>query len=323
VLARKSADEEKITTEEIRTDTTVVETNIHWPTDSSLLWDVYRVSAREMSYAREIEPSIVPWRFHTKKVKKLHLFVTRYSASKSKKRKRDVRRTMRKLIVRIEEVLEKAEDFVARAARSSDFFVQGIGAALAEMLPVMRQAADVARRRAFDDEKVPKDEKVFSIFEPHTEMIMRGRRDRPVEFGHKILLSQSEEKFITDYLVFDESPSDSGLLPTVIDRHEEIFGDRPKAVAGDMGFNPDEASREALEEELDLLAVPRRTRDFSSDWMSIWQQWRAGIEGTISCLKRAFQLARCIFKGFKNFASAVGSAIFCQNLVVLTKLDGG
>jgi len=167
-LAQKSADEETITAEEIRTDTTVVESNIHWPTDSSLMWDVYRVVAKELSYAREVDSSIAPWRFHPKKAKKLHLFVTRYSTSKNKKRKRDVRRSMRKLIVRIEEVLEKAEVFVASAARARDFFVQGIGAALAEMLPVMRQATDVARRRAFDGEKVPKDEKVFSIFEPHT-----------------------------------------------------------------------------------------------------------------------------------------------------------
>ena len=75
--------------------------------------------------------------------------------------------------------------------------------------------------------------------------------------------------------------------------------------------------------QVDYLGVPRRTRDFGDTLMGVWQQWRAGIEGTISCLKRAFRLARCCFRGFKNFASAIGSAVFCHNLRILAKTSGG
>jgi len=307
----------------LRTDTTVTECNIHWPTDSSLLWDTYRVIAREMSRARQIAPLSCRWRFHVKKIKNLDFFIARYSNSRSKKRLRQVRRKMRTLIVRVEEVLEKAGYFVAWAKRSSCLELMVLGAALADYLPVMRRVADVARRRAFDGEKVPHQDKVFSIFEPHAELIMRGRRSRPVEFGHKVLLTQSKEKFITDYVVLEENRSDDNLLPMVLERHEQRYGRRPESVAADMGFCPDAETYEELEEQVDYLGVPRRTRDFGDAMMSVWQQWRAGIEGTISCLKRAFRLARCCFRGFKNFASAIGSAVFCHNLTILAKTSGG
>ncbi len=322
LLALKALSEETISVDHVRTDTTVTECNIHWPTDASLLWDIYRVAAREMSYGRELDQFSCPWRFHAKKIKKLYLYVTRYSKSPNKKRLRKVRQEMKTLILRVEEILEKAEGFVAWAERSTSLKLLAIGAALADQLCVMRQAAEVARRRVFDGEQVPNGDKVFSIFEPHTELIKRGRRGRPVEFGHKVLLTQAKEKFITDYVVLEKSCNDSELLSVVLQRHEERYGSRPESIAADKGFCPDADTYEELEEEIEYLGVPRSTRDFGDTMMGIWQQWRGGIEGTISCLKRAFRLARCCFRGFKNFASAIGSAVFCHNLTILAKITG-
>ncbi len=323
VLGLEAVEDEVISVEHVRTDTTVTQCNIHWPTDSSLLRDTYRVIAREMSRGRQIAPLSCPWRFHVKKIKNMEFFITRYSSSKNKKRLRQVRQRMKELIVRVEEVLEKAEKFVAWAKRSTCLELMTLGAALEKDLPVMRQVAEVARRREFDGEKVPNRDKVFSIFEPHTELIMRGRRGQPVEFGHKVLLTQTREKFISDYVVLEENRGDDTLLPMVIERHEQKYGRRPESIAADMGFCPDAETYEELEEQIDHLGVPRRTRDFGDAMMGIWQQWRAGIEGTISCLKRAFRLARCCFRGFKNFASAIGSAVFCHNLTILAKTSGG
>ena len=323
VLALEAVKDEVISIEHLRTDTTVTECNIHWPTDSSLLWDAYRVIAREMSRGRQIDPLSCPWRFHVKKIKNMEFFIARYSHSKSKKRLRLVRRRMKELIVRVEEVLAKAETFVAWAKRSTCLELMGVGAVLAGYLPVMRQVAVVARRREFDGEKVPNGDKVFSIFEPHTELIMRGRRSRPIEFGHKVLLTQSKEKFITDFVVLEKNCGDDELLPMVLERHQQKYGRHPNSIAADKGFCPDADTYEELEEQVDYLGMPRRTRDFGDAMMAVWQQWRAGIEGTISCLKRAFRLARCCFRGFKNFASAVGSAVFCHNLTILAKTSGG
>ena len=323
LLGLKAVAEGAVSIEHVRTDTTVTECNIHWPTDSSLLWDTYRVIAREMTRARQVDPLSCPWRFHVKKIKNMEFFIARYSSSRSKKRLKQVRQKTKTLIVRVEELLDKAASVVAYSKRSTCLELMALGVALEEKLPVMRQVAEVARRRAFEGENVPRQEKVFSIFEPHTELIMRGRRNHPVEFGHKVLFTQSKEKFITDYVVFEASVGDDGLLPLVLERHEEKYGRRPDSVAGDKGFCPDADTYEELEEEVDYLGVPRRTRDFGDAMMRIWQQWRAGIEGTISCLKRAFRLARCCFRGFKNFASAVGSAVFCHNLRILAKTSGG
>ena len=278
--------DETVSIDHLRTDTTVTECNVHWPTDSSLLWDAYRVIAREMSRARQIDPKPYSLTMPSLSISNMEFFIARYSKSTSKKRLRQVRRKMKTLIERVEEVLGKAEKFVAWAKRSASLELMAIGAVLADYLPVMRRVANVARRREFEGQKVPNQEKVFSIFEPHTELIMRGRRGQPIEFGHKVLLTQSKEKFITDYVVLEENRSDSDLLPLVLDRHEEKYGRRPKTIAGDMGFCPDMDTYEELEDQVDFLGVPRRTRDFGDAMMRVWQQWRAGIEGTISCLKR-------------------------------------
>jgi len=116
VLALGAVADEVISIEHLGTDTTVTECNIHWPTDSSLLWDTYRVIAREISRGRQIDPLSCPWRFH---VKKMEFFITRYSNGRSKKRLRQVRQRMKELIARVEQVLEKAEKFVAWAERST------------------------------------------------------------------------------------------------------------------------------------------------------------------------------------------------------------
>ncbi len=323
LLALGAASAQLISVDHVRADTTVTECNIHWPTDANLLWDTYRVVAREMSYGRELDPLSCPWRFHVKKIKKIYLFITRYSNSSSKKRLRKVRQEMKVLIVRVEELLEKAVEFVTQARCSTCLGLVSIAESSKNQLGVMRQVAEVARRREFDGEQVPNTEKVFSIFEPHTELIKRGRRGRPVEFGHKVLLTQCKEKFITDYVVLEESCHDSELLKVVLDRHQEKYGCRPKSLAADKGFRPEIDTFEELEEGIEYLAVPQNTSDFGDTMMRIWQQWRAGIEGTISCLKRAFRLARCGFRGFKNFTSAIGSAVFCHNLTILANIPGG
>ena len=140
-----------------------------------------------------------------------------------------------------------------------------------------------------------------------------------MEFGHAILLCQTAEKFITDYEVYEKKIPDCELTETVIDRHEALFGEPPEVLVGDKGFCPDSESYEELEERVGTLAIPRRMRDFADAAMTAWQSFRAGIEGTISGLKRAFRLARCYFRTFKSFRASIGLGVFCHNLVVLAK----
>jgi IS5 family transposase len=277
------------------------------------------VAARLLRWGREICPESCPHRFHDRKIKKLYLFITRYSTSKSKKRLRKVKAAFRMLIERVGGIVEIVRQFCEFAAQSSEMDLKVVAAELNGFLPAMTTVVHNARRAQIEGETVPACERVFSIFEPHTELIKRGRRAKPVEFGHMILLCQTPEKFITDYDVMPERIADCELTEAVIDRHEELFGETPEVVAGDKGFCPAAEKYAELEERVDTLAIPRRTRDFADEVMSYWQAFRAGIEGTISGLKRAFRLARCFYRGFKSFAASVGLGVFCHNLIVLAK----
>ena len=306
-----------VTTEVIRTDTTVVESNIHYPTDSSLLWDTWRVASRLLQRGREIVPESCPHRFHDRKIKRLHLYITRYIPSKSASRQRRVKADFSTLIERTGWIVAIVEQFMASAAAFGNTALAAIALELKAYLPSMQTIVRNARRAQVAGETVPAAERVFSLFEPHSELIKRGKRQKPVEFGHKILLCESAEKFITDYEVYEKQQADCALTESVIQRHKKLFGATPKVLAGDMGFCPAEAKFAELAKQVETLAIPQRMKDFVDKVLAHWQGFRAGIEGTISGLKRAFRLVRCFFQGFRSFDAAVGLGVFCHNLIVL------
>jgi len=277
------------------------------------------VASRLLKRGRSLCPARCQHRFHDKKVKRLYLFVTRYYNSTLKKRRRKVQQAMRALIERVDWIVEIARKFCQFGRKSGEVALQAVAAELEGFLPAMATTVEQARRWALEGETVPAAERVFSIFQPHTELIKRGRRQKPVEFGHAVLLCQTPEKFITDYEVFEARPADCSLTASVIDRHEKLFGQTPEVLAADKGFCPAAEEYAELAQRIDTLAIPRRMRDFADKVLAMWQAFRAGIEGTISGLKRAFRLSRCFYRGFQGFASAMGLGIFSHNLVVLER----
>ena len=321
LLGQYGIAEEMVSTNVIRTDTTVVESNIHYPTDASLLWDTWRVASRLLTQAREIFSESCPHRFHDRKIKRLYLYVTRYMPSKSESRQRKVKAAFRTLIERTGWIVAIAGEFCAQAASRENSALAAIALELKAYLPSMKKIVATARRAQIEGETVPASDRVFSLFEQHTELIKRGRREKPVEFGHKVLLCQTVEKFITDYEVYEKQLADCDLTESVIQRHEKLFGTRPEVLAADKGFCPAEAKFKELAEQVDTLAIPRRMRDFVDKVLAYWQAFRAGIEGTISGLKRAFRLIRCFFRGFRSFSAAVGLGVFCHNLIVLAEYE--
>ena len=162
----------------IRADTTVVESNIHYPTDSSLLWDTWRVATRMLKRARAILRESVQHRFHNRKIKWLYLYITRYMPSKSESRQRQVKANFRTLIERVEWIVAIAGNFCEEYRSSSNLELSAVALELQAYLPSMRTVAATARRANVDGETVPASERVFSLFEPHTELIKRGRRTR-------------------------------------------------------------------------------------------------------------------------------------------------
>ena len=318
-LARDAAAAGEIDPSRVRVDTTVTETTIHYPTDASLLWDSWRTLSRLLRRGRALAPELCLHRFHDAKVKKLHLRIGRFRGSRNKSRKRLVQKCFATLIARTAWIAEIAEGFQAAARETGDIELMGIALEIEGFLPAIRTVLDTSERANLKGESVPARERVFSIFEPHTELIRRGRSGKPVEFGHAVLLSQTPGKFIVDYEAMEHKIADSHLSRVVVESHEELFGEAPEVLTGDTGFNPKAEERAALEKKVETFAVPRKLSDWNGVINAMWQKFRAGIEGTISVLKRSYRLFRCPYRGFKSFAASVGLSIFCHNLVVLAR----
>ena len=314
---------EKITGERMRVDTTVYEANIHYPTDSSLLWDSYRVLARLLQeLQRECRELGINHRYHPKKVKKLAQSISRNAGSKSKSKHKVVRRWYRTSIDRVRSIVEIAKNLKAVSASTLvDLLTLEHFAALAE------RVMDQAQRRIFQGEKVPADEKLYSLFEEHVELPIRGKAGKPVEFGHMVVVAQSAEKFITYYRNLPEREADPELLPESLDAHRKLFGGDPSVLATDKGFYSSAQQLAALEDTIETVSICKKgrlteeqsAREHTKEFQD-GQRFRSGAEGSISVLKRAFKLHRCLFKGIKNFAASVGCAVFCHNLVLLARL---
>lgn len=322
-LARYAVSEEKIDGQKQRMDTTAYETNIHYPTDSSLLWDGFRTVATLLQRTqKELSQLGLGHRFHLKKVKKLATFIARNGSSKSKRTQRKVKSTYRKLIGYTRQVVRNGWVALTKAV-SAGYDIPS----LAHYLPLVERIIDQADRRVLQGETVPADEKLYSLFEEHTELLKRGKAGKPIEFGHKILIAQTGEKFIHHYKVMPRRIEDKDLLAPAVEAHKELFGRYPDLLSTDKGFYESMKQIAGLEEKIGVVCIAKKGRrnpeEYARETTEAFidgQRFRAGSEGSISVLKRAFKLGRCFFKGFKNYAASVGLAVLCHNLVLLTRL---
>lgn len=322
ILGRYAVETKRIDPSAVRVDTTVTETTIHYPTDSSLLWDSWRVLARLLRAGRALAPELCEHRFHDRLVKRAFHRIVRYGKSPAKKRKRLVAASWRELIGHVRWIVDVASEFAVRSRSHAELAVQGVGVEIEGYLGSVRTVLSTAERANVQGETVPASERVFSLFEPHTELISRGKSGKPVEFGHVVMVAQTKGKFISDYEVMEHRIPDQRLGLASVENHERLFGEAPDVLAADKGFNPRSPERAALEEKVKTLAAPRKLSDWAEVIGEAWQRFRAGIEGTISVLKRAYRLLRCPYRGFKSFAASVGMSIFCHNLVLLARPPG-
>jgi IS5 family transposase len=323
VLAEYAKEQEKISSEKLRLDTTVYEANIHYPTDSSLLWDSFRTLARLLQQIQQELPQLaIKHRFHVKKVKKLAYFITRNGRSNNKSKRRKVKSTYRKLIERVNWIAEVAREALATLHRA------GYEAELlTHYIPIVETIISQAEQRVFQGVMVASDEKVYSLFEEHTELLKRGKAGKPIEFGHKVLIAQTGEKFIHHYQVFPKREEDKELLEPTLKAHKQLFGTGPDVLATDRGFYKNMKQILKMQENIVTVSIckkgrrnPQEYERESTEEFKDGQRFRAGCEGSISVLKRVFNLGRCLFKGFKNYAASVGCAVFCHNLILLTRL---
>jgi IS5 family transposase len=323
IVAQYAMQEEKISPAKQRMDTTVYETNIHYPTDSSLLWDSFRTLASLLRCIQNELPQLnLQHRYHDKKVKKLATFISRNASSQSKRTQRKVKSQYRKLIQSVRWIHAVGRE-VLRQVYQADYDARELD----HYLPLVARIIHQAHQRIIEGIILPPDEKLYSLFEEHTELIQRGKAGKPIEFGHKILLAQTGEKFIHHYQVMPRRIEDKDLLAPAVEAHKELFGRYPDVLSTDKGFYESMKQIAGLEEKIATVSIAkkgRRTQEEyereTSEAFLDGQSFRAGSEGSISVLKRAFKLGKCFFKGFKKYAASVGLAVLCHNLILLTRL---
>jgi len=322
-LSQYAVQEEKISGEKQRMDTTVYEANIHYPTDSSLLWDSFRTVSRLLrKIQKELPQMNLRHRFHEKKVKKLFTFISRNASSKSKRTLRKVKSAYRQLINRVSWIHGVGQK-VSLQTQSASYLIDELD----HYLPLVEQIIYQADQRVLQGISLAPDEKLYSLFEQHTELIKRGKAGKPIEFGHKVLFCQTGEKFIHHYQVMPRRMEDKELLAPAVEAHRTLFDRYPDVLSTDKGFYESMKQISSLQEKIATVSIAkkgRRTREEyereTSEKFLDGQRFRAGSEGSISVLKRAFKLGKCFFKGFKNYAASVGLAVLCHNLVLLTRL---
>ena len=326
LLLQDAINRQEVSGEKLRVDTTLCETNIHYPTDSHLLWDCFKVLTNNIRLYRGLFPHIqFGYRFHSKKVKKLFSSISRNANNKSKGTIRKVNHQYNSLIEQVQRACDAANSCIEMMKRHPDL-IEPIEQ-LKHYLPIARKVMHQADMRINHGIKLPSSEKIYSIFEPHTELIKRGKAGKPVEFGHMVMIAQTGEKFISDYEVMEIKKPDKDLVTPLLASHKEKFGAYPEYFAGDKGFHESSEKTLELEKDVRLVCIPKKGRRTEaqilkehSDEFKEMQCFRAGSEGSISALKRAFGMKRCLLRSFNTYAAYVGCIAFCYNLVLLSKM---
>jgi len=316
----------------LRVDTTVVETDIHHPTDNTLLWDSVRVVTRLVRKLAAVLPAGVgPFTNRTRSARRRMQEIQRMT---TRERHRRQVRTYRALIRVTEQVLTEARAVVKRTAcvRGLDAVthvtVDALRSEIARHCALGDRVISQTRRRVLDGEQVPTGEKLYSIFETHTDLIKRGKVLRDVEFGHKVFLAESGRGLITQYRVLSGNPADQLHVKPSLDRHKTIFDAAPSLYSSDRGFFNEENLETCQTAGVALTCIPQsggtrspeREAHEKSRAFKRGQRFRAGIEGRISVLFRGRGMKRALVEGPTHFELFVGAAVLANNLMVIAEL---
>ena len=308
----------------VRVDTTGVKTNIHHPTDSHQLWDSVRVLARIL---QRVETDVPRLRgaFHDHRRAAKGLFYRIHNT-----RGQDNKKPLYKRLIALAQKTVAYARTALKALESNQCvcFEEMLAAAehaaqLNEFVPLVERVIDQSRRRVLLGEDVPADEKVLSIFEPHTDIIKKGQRE--ILYGHKILFTGGKSNLILHCTIKRGNPADAVQFIPALDRHKEQFGQMPGQATTDAGFaskaNAHDARTKGVKDV--VFAAPRKKdtsdTDRNSKTYKRLRKWRSGIEAIISATKRTFGLDRCTWSGFESFQAYVQLAVLAFNLQTLAR----
>jgi IS5 family transposase len=249
----------------LRVDTTVVETNTHYPTDATLLWDSVRTITRLIDDLHEKLPNRVQgFTNRTRSARRRMQVIQRMSAAErthqQEPKYRELIGITEKVVNNARQVVEKAKAAApgADADLMASLDIDSLRNEITGYCKLADRVIDQSRRRVLQGEKVPTEEKIYSIFEPHTDLIKRGKAQKPVEFGHKVFLAESAQGLITDYQVLDGNPSDTDHVQSSLDRHKQTFGKAPDLYATDRGFFSAENVQSCEKAGVTEVSMPQR-----------------------------------------------------------------
>lgn len=312
--------------QKMRVDTTVVETNIHYPTDSTLLGDGVRVLIRVMKRVTAVAGQVgAKLCDRSRSVKLKVLAIARASRNKTAAGQKKMKEAYLKLIALTSRVVGDGKKFVremiAGVKKGNRKVLRKARRELELMIPRVQQVLRQTRERVVRGNTKFAD-KIFSVFEAHTELIRKGKTHKPNEFGQLVLLQEGDNQIVTHYQVCQQRPADSTLLIPALEKHVEIFGHAPKDVAADPGFFS--AANETKAEELGArrVSIPShatksqaRKQRQKKPWFKELQKWRTGCEGRISVLKRRHGLNRSRYKGPGGIKRWVGWGVIADNVI--------
>ena len=309
----------------VRIDSTVVESNIHDPSDSTLLWDGIRVITRWLEEGHALAPR-PDYRYcdHCRVVKKRLMVILNTKKEEDRvSAYRDMTHYAGKVVGYAKEAIPALQAYQANGLGDL-LAAMNLAAQLKRAVGLLEKVISQTERRVFRKEKVPVADKVVSFFEDHTDIIVKKRRD--TQFGHKIFLTGGKSNLILDCLIAKGNPSDSDQYISLLERHKETFGRAPRQVSADGGFASKDNLVAAKDMKVkDVVFAKKRGLSVIEMAKSAWvygklRNFRAGIEANISTLKRAFGLDRCTWKGWEGFRRYVWSSIFAYNLQVIARI---
>ena len=309
----------------MRVDTTVVETNIHYPTDSGLLNDGARVLTRTMKKIEQKAGGLKKkvrnrMRSVTRRVIAIGYAVRHKGPEGELKRKREYRqllRLTRQVLNDSGRVLREVEALPARRQCQVRPLCERLESMAEQVRRVLRQT-----KARICDEVTQFPGKVLSLFESHTELIRKGKASKPNEFGKLVQVQETENQIITHYEVFAERPSDRHLLLPAVEAQQRKLGRVPQLVAGDAGFYSQVQEEGVQALGVKYVSVPNRSTRSEARrklekqrWFKRGQKWRTGCEGRISVLKRRHGLGRCRYRGIEGMKRWVGLGVIADNLI--------
>ena len=320
----------------MRVDTTVVETHIHYPTDSSLLGDGIRVLTRTMKRVDEVTGKVgTKVRSRLCSAKKRLIEIARASKGRAKDRAQHLKESYVKLIAIAEKVATQAETFVQEIEQGIKSAVEvtkalqleGHREYLKEKSRLVRQVIAQTQARIVDGNTHYKG-KILSLFEPTTEAIRKGKAGKATEFGKLVKIQACEKGIVTDYEVYPERVPDVKLLQNSLEAHEKLFGQMPTLAAADHGFHSDANERQAEKAGVKQVCIlhpgkksKERIQHQRQRWFRRGQKWRNGSEGRISVLQRSFGMRRSLYQGFEGMQRWVGWSILANNLRCMARLS--